>query len=320
MRRLISLSMPLQRTLTEPSSFLVHSFVVSSLAAARFRSCPRATARRHCASSFSFDRLSLADHGLLNFSDSPPHRMDYDSLKDLGSGLGTGAVIVLNQQADVVAGIARFAKFYKHESCGQCTPCREGTTWMANMMSRFVEGRGSEREIDMLLELTKQVEGHTYVPLSPFEFRSPSFSPLSFADLPPSCLPLHACAQYLRSRRCRRLADPGPDEALPSRGRGAHSGLPRDARCVFLPLFSTRLFVRRVSYRRELTKEVFSCRTRPRRRSACARAGRAQGAEPPSRSVHGPSDRSSFVSARARAPFERERESGGGVVQIVAFL
>lgn len=90
--------------------------------------------------------------------------MDYDSLKDLGSGLGTGAVIVMNKQADVVAGIARFAKFYKHESCGQCTPCREGTTWMANMMSRFVDGRGSEREIDMLLELTKQVEGHTYVP------------------------------------------------------------------------------------------------------------------------------------------------------------
>lgn len=89
--------------------------------------------------------------------------MDYDSLKDLGSGLGTGAVIVMNKQADVVAGISRFAKFYKHESCGQCTPCREGTTWMANMMSRFVEGRGSEREIDMLLELTKQVEGHTCV-------------------------------------------------------------------------------------------------------------------------------------------------------------
>lgn len=104
--------------------------------------------------------------------------MDYDSLKDLGSGLGTGAVIVLNQQADVVAGIARFAKFYKHESCGQCTPCREGTTWMANMMSRFVEGRGSEREIDMLLELTKQVEGHTYVPLPPLSFVPHPLSPL----------------------------------------------------------------------------------------------------------------------------------------------
>ncbi|KAL7417776.1 NADH-ubiquinone oxidoreductase [Mrakia frigida] len=87
--------------------------------------------------------------------------MDFDSLKDFGSGLGTGAVIVMDQSTDVVNMIARFAKFYKHESCGQCTPCREGTTWMSNMMNRFVEGRGSEREIDMLLELTKQVEGHT---------------------------------------------------------------------------------------------------------------------------------------------------------------
>jgi NADH dehydrogenase (ubiquinone) flavoprotein 1 len=89
--------------------------------------------------------------------------MDYDSLKDFGSGLGTGAVIVMDKSTDMINAIARFAKFYKHESCGQCTPCREGTTWMSNMMSRFVEGRGSEREIDMLLELTKQVEGHTFV-------------------------------------------------------------------------------------------------------------------------------------------------------------
>ncbi|KAH9831455.1 NADH-ubiquinone oxidoreductase [Rhodofomes roseus] len=87
--------------------------------------------------------------------------MDYDSLKDLQSGLGTGAVIVMNKSTDIVKAIARFAHFYKHESCGQCTPCREGTTWMMNMMDRFVEGRGHQREIDMLLELTKQVEGRT---------------------------------------------------------------------------------------------------------------------------------------------------------------
>ena len=98
--------------------------------------------------------------------------MDYDSLKDAQSGLGTGAVIVMNKSTDIVKAIARFAhvsratyyshtladivplKFYKHESCGQCTPCREGTTWMMNMMDRFVEGRGHQREIDMLLELT----------------------------------------------------------------------------------------------------------------------------------------------------------------------
>ncbi|KAF9266728.1 NADH-ubiquinone oxidoreductase [Marasmius fiardii PR-910] len=87
--------------------------------------------------------------------------MDYDSLKDAQSGLGTGAVIVMNKSTDIVKAIARFASFYKHESCGQCTPCREGTTWMMNMMNRFVEGRGHVREIDMLLELTKQIEGRT---------------------------------------------------------------------------------------------------------------------------------------------------------------
>ncbi|KAG8842118.1 NADH dehydrogenase [ubiquinone] flavoprotein 1, mitochondrial [Tulasnella sp. 330] len=87
--------------------------------------------------------------------------MDYDSLKDAQSGLGTGAVIVMDKSTDIVAAIARFAKFYKHESCGQCTPCREGTTWMMNMMDRFVEGRGHVREIDMLLELSKQIEGKT---------------------------------------------------------------------------------------------------------------------------------------------------------------
>ncbi|CCO31229.1 NADH dehydrogenase (ubiquinone) flavoprotein 1 [Rhizoctonia solani AG-1 IB] len=87
--------------------------------------------------------------------------MDFDSLKDAQSGLGTGAVIVMNKQTDVVQAISRFSKFYKHESCGQCTPCREGTTWMMNMMTRLEHGRAHEREIDMLLELTKQVEGKT---------------------------------------------------------------------------------------------------------------------------------------------------------------
>jgi len=87
--------------------------------------------------------------------------MDFDSLKDLGSGLGTGAVIVMDKSTDVVAAIARFSKFYKHESCGQCTPCREGTSWLATMMDRMVEGRAHPREIDMMYELTKEIEGHT---------------------------------------------------------------------------------------------------------------------------------------------------------------
>lgn len=87
--------------------------------------------------------------------------MDFDSLRDLQSGLGTGAVIVMNKDTDIIRAIARFAKFYKHESCGQCTPCREGTTWLEKMMDRFVVGRAHEREIEMLQELTKQIEGHT---------------------------------------------------------------------------------------------------------------------------------------------------------------
>ena len=87
--------------------------------------------------------------------------MDFDALKDSQSGLGTAAVIVMDKSADVVRMISRLSSFYKHESCGQCTPCREGSTWTMKMMQRFEKGEAREREIDMLQELTKQVEGHT---------------------------------------------------------------------------------------------------------------------------------------------------------------
>eukprot|EP00795_Rhopilema_esculentum_P008495 gene8495-14495_t len=87
--------------------------------------------------------------------------MDFDSLIACQSGLGTGAVIVMNQQADVVNCIARLLKFYQHESCGQCTPCREGTGWMTKILYRFVEGKAKPDEIDMIWELSKQIEGHT---------------------------------------------------------------------------------------------------------------------------------------------------------------
>ncbi|CAL1188666.1 unnamed protein product [Candida parapsilosis] len=87
--------------------------------------------------------------------------MDYDALRDVGSGLGTAAVIVMNKQTDIIRAIQRFAHFYKHESCGQCTPCREGTTWLQRMMDRFQTGQATEREIDMIFELTKEIEGHT---------------------------------------------------------------------------------------------------------------------------------------------------------------
>ncbi len=87
--------------------------------------------------------------------------MDFDSLKEVQSGLGTAAVIVMDKSTDIVKAIARLSKFYKHESCGQCTPCREGTGWMWRVMERLVVGEAEKQEIDMLLEVSKQIEGHT---------------------------------------------------------------------------------------------------------------------------------------------------------------
>jgi NADH-quinone oxidoreductase subunit F len=87
--------------------------------------------------------------------------MDFDGLRALGSGLGTAGVIVMDKSTDVVRAIARLSYFYKHESCGQCTPCREGTGWMWRVMERLVKGDAEVEEIDMLFNVTKQVEGHT---------------------------------------------------------------------------------------------------------------------------------------------------------------
>ncbi|MGV8997022.1 MAG: NADH-quinone oxidoreductase subunit NuoF [Parvibaculaceae bacterium] len=87
--------------------------------------------------------------------------MDFDSLKAVQSGLGTAAVIVMDKSTDLIKAIARLAAFYKHESCGQCTPCREGTGWMWRVMERLVSGEAAVEEIDMLLDVTKRVEGHT---------------------------------------------------------------------------------------------------------------------------------------------------------------
>jgi NADH-quinone oxidoreductase subunit F len=87
--------------------------------------------------------------------------MDFDSLKAVQSGLGTAAVIVMDKSTDIVRAIARLSSFYQHESCGQCTPCREGTGWMARVMDRMVRGEAEPEEIDSLLDVTKQIEGHT---------------------------------------------------------------------------------------------------------------------------------------------------------------
>ncbi|XP_022231808.2 LOW QUALITY PROTEIN: NADH dehydrogenase [ubiquinone] flavoprotein 1, mitochondrial [Drosophila obscura] len=86
---------------------------------------------------------------------------DYDGLMAVRSSLGTGAIIVMNKQTDIIKAIARLAAFYKHESCGQCTPCREGLHWVNLIMQRFVTGQARVGEIDMLFEITKQIEGHT---------------------------------------------------------------------------------------------------------------------------------------------------------------
>jgi NADH-quinone oxidoreductase subunit F len=87
--------------------------------------------------------------------------MDFDGLKAVGSGLGTAAVIVMDKSTDIVRAISRLSYFYKHESCGQCTPCREGTGWMWRVMERLRTGNAAVEEIDMLQQVTKQVEGHT---------------------------------------------------------------------------------------------------------------------------------------------------------------
>jgi len=87
--------------------------------------------------------------------------MDFDALREVRSGLGTAAVIVMDKSTDIVKAIARLSRFYMHESCGQCTPCREGTGWMWRVMTRMVEGRAELDEIDTLEDVTRQIEGHT---------------------------------------------------------------------------------------------------------------------------------------------------------------
>lgn len=87
--------------------------------------------------------------------------MDFDALVAEKSGLGTAAVIVMDKSQDIIECISRISDFYVHESCGQCTPCREGTTWLSKVMHRFVRGDADKEEIDMLYELSRQIEGHT---------------------------------------------------------------------------------------------------------------------------------------------------------------
>ena len=84
--------------------------------------------------------------------------MDYESLQSVKSGLGTGAVIVIDKEQDIIRCIARLSHFFKHESCGQCSPCREGCDWLTKIMDRFVDGNFKEAEINMLYELTNKLK------------------------------------------------------------------------------------------------------------------------------------------------------------------
>ena len=87
--------------------------------------------------------------------------MDFDGLRALGSGLGTAAVIVMDKSTDIVRAISRLSYFYKHESCGQCTPCREGTGWMYRVLSRIVAHEATMDDLAMLKAAAGQIEGHT---------------------------------------------------------------------------------------------------------------------------------------------------------------
>ena len=88
-------------------------------------------------------------------------KMDFDALVEAKSGLGTAGIVVIDKSQDIVKVIARIARFYKHESCGQCTPCREGAGWLWRMLERIQKGEAQITELDMLMDVTKQIEGHT---------------------------------------------------------------------------------------------------------------------------------------------------------------
>ena len=121
-------------------------------------------------------------------------RMDFDGLKAVGSGLGTAAVIVMDKSTDIVRAISRLSYFYKHESCGQCTPCREGTGWMWRVMERMRTGEAEIAEIDMLQQVTKQVEGHSICALGDA-----------------AAWPIQGLIKHFRPEMERRIRDRGGD-------------------------------------------------------------------------------------------------------------
>jgi len=87
--------------------------------------------------------------------------MDYVSLQKAGSSFGTGAVMVMDETTCMVKVLRRISRFYMAESCGQCTPCREGTGWLYRMLTRIVEGKGTEDDLNKLVDVANKIEGHT---------------------------------------------------------------------------------------------------------------------------------------------------------------
>ena len=87
--------------------------------------------------------------------------MDFDTIQKAGSGLGTGAAIVMDETTCMVSVLRRISRFYYAESCGQCTPCREGTGWLYRVLTRITEGKGHQADLDMLVDVANKIEGHT---------------------------------------------------------------------------------------------------------------------------------------------------------------
>jgi NADH-quinone oxidoreductase subunit F len=87
--------------------------------------------------------------------------MDFDTIKAAGSGLGTGAMVVMDETTCMVSLLRRISRFYYAESCGQCTPCREGTGWLYRVLTRITEGKGTQADLDMLVDVANKIEGHT---------------------------------------------------------------------------------------------------------------------------------------------------------------
>jgi NADH-quinone oxidoreductase subunit F len=130
--------------------------------------------------------------------------MDFDGCRDKKSALGTAAVIVMDKSADIVKAMARISYFYKHESCGQCTPCREGMGWMWRVLNRMAEGRAHKGEIDALMQVTQQIEGHTIC---------------AFGD--GAAWPVQGLLRHFRPEIERRI-----DEYTRHAGSGAHEKVP----------------------------------------------------------------------------------------------